>query len=548
MSSRYGIRYSWYVGFDPDVGRYRFTRNTTSRSAISVLPLDGLPLRDLHRYVIDPRCAVGAIRERVLQVVRVVAVREVRPAVGAARLPSVQRAVGDRRRDIEHEVEFEHPGHLRVEDPVLVRHPDAREAVAELGELPARVREAGFLPEDPDVTVHELLHLDADARERLLPPLPAHEAIEDAGLLLPQRLSRGRSARIRGLLLRVLCRREATPLAEHEAFAQAVRPKAVRAIDRDARGLADRVEAGQRRLPRAVRRNATHDVMLTGAHRDRLVNRIEAHVLLPELADHPELLVDRRGAEVAQVEAEILPVRPVERAAGLHLLDHRAREDVARPEFHLTRKVALHVPLAVFVSQVATFPASRLGDQDARPRQACRMELHHLHVLERNAGAVGEGHAVARLDEAVRGEFVHAAAAARRENRRLPADPHHPAAAKVECGHPGARAGVDDEARDEVLIETVDVLELHRRLEERGPGVEADLVRREHGALDGHPAQRALAHPAVRIPRPGTAPVLEPDDLLRAPRDEELDRVLVGEEVGSLDRVERVQLQGIVIA
>src|SRR2546422_92679 len=98
MSSRYGIRYSWYVGFDPDVGRYRFTRNTTSRSAISVLPLDGLPLRDLHRYVIDPRCAVGAIRERVLQVVRVVAVREVRPAVGAARLPSVQRAVGDRRR------------------------------------------------------------------------------------------------------------------------------------------------------------------------------------------------------------------------------------------------------------------------------------------------------------------------------------------------------------------------------------------------------------------------------------------------------------------
>src|SRR3989442_12267296 len=103
MSSRYGIRYSWYVGFDPDVGRYRFTRNTTSRSAISVLPLDGLPLRDLHRYVIDPRCAVGALRERVLQVVRVVAVRVVRPAVGAACLPRVTRTVCDARCDIEHE-------------------------------------------------------------------------------------------------------------------------------------------------------------------------------------------------------------------------------------------------------------------------------------------------------------------------------------------------------------------------------------------------------------------------------------------------------------
>src|SRR5207245_6196482 len=140
MSSRYGIRYSWYVGFDPDVGRYRFTRNTTSRSAISVLPLDGLPLRDLHRYVIDPRCAVGAIRERVLQVVRVVAVREVRPAVGAARLPSVQRAVRDRRRDVEHEVEFEHTSNIRVVVEVIVRHTDAPGVIEELRVISVHVR------------------------------------------------------------------------------------------------------------------------------------------------------------------------------------------------------------------------------------------------------------------------------------------------------------------------------------------------------------------------------------------------------------------------
>ena len=61
--------------------------------------------------------------------------------------------------------------------------------------------------------------------------------------------------------------------------------------------------------------------MLPRAHRDRLVNRIESHVLLRELADHRELLVDRRGAEVTQVQAEVLPVRTVERAARLHLLD-----------------------------------------------------------------------------------------------------------------------------------------------------------------------------------------------------------------------------------
>src|SRR5712692_11094191 len=118
MSSRYGIRYSWYVGLAPDSGRYRFTRNTTPRSAMSVRPFHGLPLRDLHREVIDAGRAVRAVRERVLQVVRVVAGREVGAAVGAPRLPAVQGAVGDRRRDIEHEVHLEDPGHLRVEDPV----------------------------------------------------------------------------------------------------------------------------------------------------------------------------------------------------------------------------------------------------------------------------------------------------------------------------------------------------------------------------------------------------------------------------------------------
>src|SRR3989449_1042779 len=311
MSSRYGIRYSWYAGLPPDSGRYRFTRNTTSRSAMSVRPRDGLPLRDLHRRVIDARRAVRAIRERVLQVIHVVPSREVRAAVGAPRLPSVQSAMGDRRRDVEHEVELEDPGHLRVKHMVLVRQADGGESVPQLAEFPARVGEAGLVPEDSDVALHQLLHFDPHAREGLLPSLATHEAVEDASLLPP------------------------------EGFA-------------------------------------------------------------------------RRGAEGTQVEAEVRPVRTLERAARFDLLDHRSGEDVPRPQLHLGRQVALHVALPVLVDQIATLPARRLRDQDARPREARRMELDHLHVLQRHAGAVGEGHAVACLDEAVRREFVHAAAPAGR--------------------------------------------------------------------------------------------------------------------------------------
>src|SRR5437870_11900606 len=100
MSSRYGIRYSRYVGLPPDSGRYRFTRNTTPRSAMSVRPRDGLPLRDLHRRVIDPRRAVRAIRARMLQVIRVVSRREIRSAVSTPLLPTLPRPAGAPRRHV----------------------------------------------------------------------------------------------------------------------------------------------------------------------------------------------------------------------------------------------------------------------------------------------------------------------------------------------------------------------------------------------------------------------------------------------------------------
>src|SRR3989441_9922670 len=548
MSSRYGMRYSRYVGFAPDSGRYRFTRKTTSWSAISILPLDGLPLRDLHGRIVDPRRAVGPECEGVLEVVRVVAGRMVRAAVRPARLPAVQRAVSDRRGDVEHEVDLEEPRQFRVEHAVLVREADVGKSLPELRELAARVREARFVSEDPDVPLHPLLHLDADPREGLLPPFATQEAIEDPRLIAPKRFPGGRPARIRGFLLRVLRGGEATPFAENEALAQAVRSEAVCAVDRHAGRLPDRVEPRKGRLSFRVRRDAAHDVVLPRPDRDRLAERGEGPVLLREPAGHPQLLVDRPGAEMTQVEAEVLPVRPFECAPRLHLLDHRPGADVPRPEFHFPGEVPLHVSLPVLVDQVAALAARRFRDQDAGPREARRMELDILHVFQRHAGAIGEGHPVARLDEPVRRELVDAAAAAGREDRRLPRNRDESAAAEVEGDDALTRPAIDDEARDEVLVEAMDVLELHRGLEERVEDVEPDFVRGEARPLDGHPAKRALTDAAVIIAGPRASPVLELDDLPRTPRDEEFDRVLVGEEIGALDRVTRVQLDGIVIS
>src|SRR6266581_1355345 len=305
MSLRYGMRYSWYLGRVSEPGRYRFTRNRTSDSGMSVLPLHGLPLRDRDRRVIDSRRAVRAEGEAVLQIVRVVPSGIVRAAVRAPRLPPASRAVRDRRRDIEHEVELEDSGEFRVEDAVLVREADETEALAQLCELAACILQAGLVAEDPDVPLHELLHLDPDPGQVLLPALPPQESIEDARFLGLQRRPRGRDARVPRLLSHELRHGAAGPLAEDQALAQAVRAEAVRAVDRDASRLADGVETRNARLAPRVRRDPAHHVVLARSHGDGLVDRVEAHVLLRELADHRELLVDRRLAEVAKVESKV---------------------------------------------------------------------------------------------------------------------------------------------------------------------------------------------------------------------------------------------------
>src|SRR5438552_13989595 len=265
---------------------------------------------------------------------------------------------------------------------VLVREADRAETVPQLREHAAGVREGGLLPEDADVPFHQLLHLDPDPGDGLLAALAAEQPIEDPGLFLPEGLPGRRAPRVARSLLRELRRGESAGGSEDEALAQAVRSQSVRPVDGDAGRLADRVEAGERRLALQARRHAAHDVVLSRPDRDQFMDGIEAHVLLRELADHRDPLVDPLLAEVPQVQAEVRPVGSLERTACLDLLNHRPREDVARTELHLAGQVALHVALPLLVHEAATFAAGRLRDRDAGPRAARRTEWDHPHVLE----------------------------------------------------------------------------------------------------------------------------------------------------------------------
>ena len=161
-------------------------------------------------------------------------------------------------------------------------------------------------------------------------------------------------------------------------------------------------------------------------HRNQFLHRINIFIAQAKLAHERQLAIDQSFAQMAQIEMHHRPVRPIYRAAFLHFSDVCLRQPVARPQFHgfllrmlgvvdverLAEVVVLQITVAVLVDQDAALAAGRLGDQDAGAGQSRRMILDELHILQRRARAISQGHAVASLDGGVGSERENAAAAA----------------------------------------------------------------------------------------------------------------------------------------
>ena len=150
--------------------------------------------------------------------------------------------------------------------------------------------------------------------------------------------------------------------------------------------------------------------------------------------------------------------------------------------------------------------------------------------------------AVAGAGVGVRRRPVDAALAAGREHHRLAADRLEPAVQQVPADDALAAAVVLDELPGEVLLVDRDVA-LHELLVEHLDQHVAGDVGREHGARRAGGAERPLREPAVVAAREERAPVLELVDVAGRLAREDLDRVLVAEVVGALDRVEGVRLR-----
>ncbi len=235
-------------------------------------------------------------------------------------------------------------------------------------------------------------------------------------------------------------------------------------------------------------------------------------------------------------------------AAFADLDGHRARDDIARGEILGVRRVALHEALALRVGDVAALAARALGDQHAGAVDAGRVELHELHVLQRQAGAQHHGVAVAGAGVRRRAGEVRASIAAGGQDGLLGAEAMDGAVVERQRQDTAADAVlVHQQVEREILDEELG-LAAQRLAVQRvqhgvagavGGGARA-LRRRAFAELGGHAAERALVDLAVLGARERHAVVLHLVNGGWRVAAQIFDGVLVAEPVGALHRVVHV--------
>ncbi len=254
---------------------------------------------------------------------------------------------------------------------------------------------------------------------------------------------------------------------------------------------------------------------------------------------------DRR-IEMIEMKEDVVLLR-ADAAAFADLDRHRARDDVAGREVLGGWRIALHEALAFGIGEIAAFAARALGDEAARAVNAGRVELHELHVLQRQAGAQDHRIAVARAGMRGSGGEIGAAIAARRKDDERGAEAVNLAGRHVERDDAAAGAVfIHDEVDGEIFDVELGLVAQRlavKRVQDRvarAVGGGAGALRDAFAEIRGHAAEGALVDLAFFGAREGHAEMFELVDGFRRLAAEIFDGVLVAEPVGALDRVVHV--------
>ena len=265
-------------------------------------------------------------------------------------------------------------------------------------------------------------------------------------------------------------------------------------------------------------------------------------------ADQRQALVDAFGAQVGQIEVDVIEAVGSREAASLEDFRHlRAGNDVARRKLHHFGRVLLHEALALVVAQVTAFAAAAFGHQYSRGHEPGGMKLEELRVLQCQPGAVGNGLAVAGYGLRIGRETVKVSQPAGGNQERLAPQDVKLARGQIVEREPGEPPAFEKQGSHEAFVVALEILVLEERVVERLHLEEARLVSRHAGPSKGMAAERPLHDSSILAARPGASPVFKQADFVRRAFHEAVHHVLVGEEIRTLYGVPGVQLQAVAL-
>jgi hypothetical protein len=352
--------------------------------------------------------------------------------------------------------------------------------------------------------------------------------------------------------------------AEYDNIQQRVRSEPVGAVHRNAGRLSDRYQAGNYGFGVAVVHrhdfamqiggHAAHVVMDGRQHRDRLARHVDAGEYPRGLADPGQALVQQFGAEMLEVQQDVILFRP-DATAFVDFDGHRAAGNVASGQILGARRIALHEPLAFGVGEITAPAARSFGDQAAGTGDAGGMKLREFHILKRQPGAQRHGVAVAGADMGGGAGEIDPAIFAGRQDRAMGAKAMQRVVFHVPGQHAATNAVlVHQKVEREVFDEELGVVTQALLVERMQDGV-ASAVGRGTGTLrhllavtDGLPTKGALIDQSVPGARERHAIMFELEHRGHRLAAHIFNRVLIAEPIGTLDGVVHMEAPLVAVA
>ena len=256
--------------------------------------------------------------------------------------------------------------------------------------------------------------------------------------------------------------------------------------------------------------------------------------------------MDDVGIEMFEVQVDMIFVF-ADAAAFADFDGHRTRNDVTGGKILGGRRITFHETLAFGIGQVTALAAHAFGNQAARAVNAGRVELHELHVLQRQARAQDHAAAVARTGMRGGAGEEGAAITAGRQNGLVRAEAVQRAVHQVPCHYAHAFGAIHDEVEREIFDEEFGLMFerlLIQRVQHgvaRAVGGGAGALRGALAVVCGHAAEGALVYFSFRRAAERHAVMFEFDDGGNGFLAHIFDRVLIAEPVRTLDGVVKME-------